>query len=189
MDKKAKEAKNIAAKTKGKIIYLPHEGVIAENKKGISTPFKFGMNIQDCLAFTYVFEDEEPENSYSRPLYMFFDETFMVCTTKVDKTSISIIKCSDSFIFEGYEIIGMKLDVFLQLNLIHFDYFDEDNYLPGSGDGTNFRYYKVYYNIEHKLAIFVWREKIRFVTLCNSFFTERLYEDPAYLERYHIRKL
>lgn len=187
MDNRTEKVKNMVAKTKDRIIYLHNEGVRVETKKGISASFKFGMNIQSELFFPYTLENEHFEDD-CYPLYLFFDEAFRVWTQK-DKETIIGIGDSISFIFDGQDLIGMDFDKFMQLDILHFDYVEEKYYGPPTGDGVNFRYYNVYYNIKHQMIAYVWRRKIREITLRDTFFLQKKYEDLEYLEEFGIMKI
>lgn len=177
-----------SAKTKDKITYIPHEGVIAEDGNGTLASFKLGLNIERGLGLPYVFEDEYEDNEgyYSFPLYMFFNETFRI-STKRDKTTIEVMSCTHSFILEGHELIGMDFGELLLLNILHFDYVHNNYY--GLGNNINFRYYAVYHNLEYKLSVYVWRKKIREVLVNGNFFIEKKYDNPEYLDFFKVIKL
>ena len=81
----------------------------------------------------------------------------------------------------------VQCDLFLQLNLFHLDYIDEDYY--SVAPGINFRHYKVYYNLAFQLSIYIWRKKIREVLVCGFFFETKKYEDPDYLEIFKLKKI
>ncbi|WP_455607686.1 hypothetical protein [Bacteroides sp.] len=186
-----KNSENISsksAKTRNKITYVPYEGVIAEDGNGILAFFKLGANIKKELVFPYAFEDEyeDDEGYHFFPLYMFFDETFQILTERDNKPA-KLIYCAHSFIFEGYELMGMEFEKLLQIELLQLDYVHNNYY--GPGNNINFRYYTVYYNLEHKLSIYVWRRKIREILINEIFFQKKEYENPEYLDRYKIIKL
>lgn len=170
-----------------KITYIPHVGVVVE-KGHDSILFKVGMDIRDGLVFPYELEDKEPENpgdNSSRSLYMFFDETFRIWT-KEDKTTISGMSFSHTFIFNGYELIGMEFEKLSQLHLFSFDYIKDSLYSVGSN--TNFRYYKMCYNLKHKFSVYIWRKKIREITINDAFFRDKMYRNAQILKCLKINK-
>ena len=170
---------------KEKITYVPHEGVVVEDRNRNSFFFKLGSDILKNHFFSYTFEDEDPEDC-SSPLYLFFNETFRIWTEK-DKKTILGMACENSFILKGYELIGMDFKELLQLGILRFDYVEYDRYWLGSN--INFRYYTVYYNLEYNFSIYVWRKKIRRILINSNFFTQKKYEDIEYLESLEIIKL
>ena len=171
---KIKERNIVMGTQNGKITFIPQQGIVADNKKGVTAFFKFGEDVREQLVFPYTVErhrirHKKNEGKYYS-LYMFFDESFRVWTGK-GLTKISGFGCYKSFIFKGYELIGMNLERFLQLNLFHLDYIDEDYY--SVAPGINFRHYKVYYNLAFQLSIYIWRKKIRVVLVCGFFFEKK----------------
>ena len=187
---KIKERNIVMGTQNGKITFIPQQGIVADNKKGVTAFFKFGEDVREQLVFPYTVErhrirHKKNEGKYYS-LYMFFDESFRVWTGK-GLTKISGFGCYKSFIFKGYELIGMNLERFLQLNLFHLDYIDEDYY--SVAPGINFRHYKVYYNLAFQLSIYIWRKKIRVVLVCVFFFEKKMYEDPDYLEIFKLKKI
>ena len=174
----------------GKITFIPQQGIVADNKKGVTAFFKFGEDVREQLVFPYTVErhrirHKKNEGKYYS-LYMFFDETFQILTER-DKKTAKLIYCAHSFIFEGYELMGMEFEKLLQIELLQLDYVHNNYY--GPGNNINFRYYTVYYNLEHKLSIYVWRRKIREILINENFFQKKEYENPEYLDRYKIIKL
>ncbi len=187
---KIKERNIVMGTQNGKITFIPQQGIVADNKKGVTAFFKFGEDVREQLVFPYTVErhrirHKKNEGKYYS-LYMFFDESFRVWTGK-GLTKISGFGCYKSFIFKGYELIGMNLERFLQLNLFLLDYIDEDYY--SVAPGINFRHYKVYYNLAFQLSIYIWRKKIRVVLVCGFFFEKKMYEDPDYLEIFKLKKI
>lgn len=187
MDNRTEKVRSIAVKTKDRIIYLHKQGVRVETKDGISVSFKFDMSILNGLILPYTLENENFENNCN-PLYLFYNELFRVWTKKDNETIIGM-GGSISFILKECELIGMDFDKFMQLGLLHLDFIEEKSYGPPIGDGVNFRYYDIYYNVEYQMAFYVWRKRIREVTLRDTFFLQKKYEDSQYLDNYHIKKI
>lgn len=186
VSQKIKERNIVMAVGNDKITYIPHVGVVVA-KGHDAALFKVGMDIRGGLVFPYEFEDKDPEDpeDSSSPLYMFFNETFRIWTEE-DKTTISGMSFSHTFIFNGYELIGMDFEKFSQLNLFSFDYIKDSLYSVGSD--INFRYYKVCYNLKYKFSVYIWRKKIREITINAAFFRKKLYKNIQFLDYFDINK-
>lgn len=186
VSQKIKERNIVMAVGNDKITYIPHVGVVVA-KGHDAALFKVGMDIRGGLVFPYEFEDKDPEDpdENGRLLYMFFDETFNVLTEK-DKTTISGMAFSHTFIFNGYELIGMEFEKLSQLNLFSFDYIKDSFYSVGSN--INFRYYKMCYNLKYKFSVYIWRKKVREIKINDTFFRKKLYKNIQFLDYFDINK-
>ena len=125
------KAKNIAEETSGKIqlVYIHRKGIVAQDKKGNKIAFfQLGKSIEPLLHLPHEYGEGEhdPEFPNCTDTYSFFNEKFGFWVTKKDKSILWRMRTDISFVFEGHELIGMKFDDFLSLNLLQPDFIQKD---------------------------------------------------------------
>ena len=125
------KAKNIAEETSGKIqlVYIHRKGIVAQDKKGNKIAFfQIGKSIEPLLHLPHEYGEGEhdPEFPNCTDTYSFFNEKFGFWVTKKDKSILWRMRTDISFVFEGHELIGMKFDDFLSLNLLQPDFIQKD---------------------------------------------------------------
>lgn len=175
MERNNVKEKNIVEQGKGKIklIYVLNKGIVARNNVGDIMFFQFGQNITPYLVLPYDYMEADPEYPECTEVYSFFNEGFAFWVSKKDRDVLYKMVCMSSFIFEGYELIGMEYDKFISLKLLYPDYVQYDSEYPGSN--INFRHYTIYYLCKYQFVFYVWRGKIRRVYLKDRFFRNKTY--------------
>jgi len=175
MENEVVKVKNIAEASKGKLklIYVLGEGVIARIGIHDVAFFKYGHTITSYLQLPYDYMEADPDYPECTEVYSFFDEGFSFWVSRKDRNILHRMVCVSSFVFKGYELIGMKFDDFMELNLLRPEYVWYDVWFPGPG--TNFRYYTNYYFCKYQFVFYVWRGKIRRVYLKDRFFRNKTY--------------
>ena len=126
--------------------------------------FILGTNVSDYFDKRYE-EGEASDSPYSDTVSFDFydDEVDIWCENNI----IESICCTKTCIYEGVNLIGMKFDEFL--NRFHFspNPNDEDIIWLEGGDGKNGQNQHVYDFDKEGLQIWVWRNKIRTVIICD----------------------
>lgn len=183
------KAKNIAEETSGKIqlVYIHRKGIVAQDKKGNKIAFfQIGKSIEPLLHLPHEYGEGEhdPEFPNCTDTYSFFNEKFGFWVTKKDKSILWRMRTDISFVFEGHELIGMKFDDFLSLNLLQPDFIQKDYWYFMFEPKEYYRHYTVYYFCKYKLIFHVWRKKIRTVFIGDPFFENK----KKYFRRYDIQK-
>ena len=159
-----------------------YKGIVARNNVGDIMFFQFGQNITPYLVLPYDYMEADPEYPECTEVYSFFNEGFAFWVSKKDRDVLYKMVCMSSFIFEGYELIGMEYDKFISLKLLYPDYVQYDSEYPGSN--INFRHYTIYYFCKYQFVFYVWRGKIRRVYLKDRFFRNK----PYYMRNFDVVK-
>lgn len=189
MENLNEKAKNTADKTSGKVrlIYVPKQGLIAQDRKGTELAFfRIGGDIRPLLHLPHEYDesDHDPEFPDCTDTYSFFNEKFGFWVSKKDRNILWRMRSDISFVFKGYELIGMKFDDFLSLGLLQPDLIRRDCWHFMFEPREYCRHYTAYYFCKHKLLFHVWRKKIRTVFIGDPFFENK----KEYFKKYDIQK-
>ena len=154
---------------KVRLVYVSQKGILAQDERGQDIVFfQFGSEITPYLRLPHEYTERDSEIKGNTEAYCFFNNGFAFWVSHRNNRILQRMRCDASFIFKGYELIGMKFEQFSRLNLLEPDYVEYNHEFPGPNE--NFRHYTVYYFCKHELVFWVWREKIRMVHVKNLFF-------------------
>lgn len=184
------KAKNTVEEINGKVklVYIPKQGILAQDKKGNKLAFfQFGKDINNYLNITHEYLKRDPEIQGSTDAYSFFNEGFAFWVSQRNRNILNRMRCDTSFIFKGYELIGMEYEKFLHLKLLSPNFVQYDYDFVCSNFSRNFRHYTLYYFCKYELILYVWRKKIRLVFIKHPFFRNRY--NKKYLEMFNIQRL
>lgn len=123
--------------------------------------FILGEDIHKYLKEDYFYEIFPASDEYERDLY--FGDKGIVIATENDK--IKSIMCDETCCWQGKNLIGMYYKDFLEMAKVQPN--DEDSeYIPISRTRGQNR--KIYYFDSLGLMVWVWKNKIRSVTIDNG---------------------
>lgn len=123
--------------------------------------FILGENIYKYLKEDCFYEILPARDKYENDLY--FGDNGIVIATENDR--IKSIMCDETCYWQGKNLIGMYYKDFLEMAKVQPD--DEDaEYIPVSRTRGQNR--KIYYFDSLGLMVWVWRDKIRSVTIDNG---------------------
>lgn len=163
MEKKNVKVKNTTDKPKVEILLTKGAHVFSKN---LDINILCGNNIQEYKQYISEYISHEHERPCNDDEYWMFNDLFVVFTDgETGNHLIESIHSLDTFLLQGFELIGMPYKDFYDIFKWEPENIEEKFYTAGSK--KNWRYYTIYYYDKKGIQLWVWRNRIRDVIIID----------------------